>query len=178
MPESPSTNSGVIYYHIIRSVTNALKNQGASGELQHPGCTRARAHTHTCAAAEEGRRRGPGGVVTPAGLPGPGFISSGLRAGRVKLALPIWSRKGPRAGVADRPAAAAGGCRWRSGPRVWVRCDAGVSLPSCVTSTHTHPHTHTHTHRRSICRSFKYSAPAVFLRDFDQPQIPLRLFDL
>lgn len=44
-----STNNVMIYYGIIQTVTNALKNQGASGELQHPRVfpPPTTSHTHT-----------------------------------------------------------------------------------------------------------------------------------
>lgn len=60
-----STNNVMIYYATIQTVTNTLKNQGASGELQHPRVfpPPPTSHTHTQRRrSREGRARFPEGI--------------------------------------------------------------------------------------------------------------------
>lgn len=83
-----STNNVMIYYGIIQTVTNTLKNQGASGELQHPRVFPPSATS-----------RGPGKAahVSHRGAR-PAAEASGTReerrsilAGGAEPMLPIWS---------------------------------------------------------------------------------------
>lgn len=91
-----STNNVMIYYGIIQTVTNTLKNQGASGELQHPRVFPPSTHTHTHGGDGPGKAAHVsqrGSAACSGGLwdEGGEAFDTGGRAGGAELMLPIWS---------------------------------------------------------------------------------------
>lgn len=89
-----STNNVMIYYGIIQTVTNTLKNQGASGELQHPRVfpPSTTSHTHTEETVQGRPRTFPRGDRRPAvEASGTREESRSILAGGAELMLPIWS---------------------------------------------------------------------------------------